>query len=239
MRHGLFWSSRDLESSTSKFDLTSGHRNDLSRPCCISVHGSRQGKQIGTFTHVSISFLSKVMGKNVFWPDDVTMCHNDVHFLSITFDRKEIDTWGRCQIVCLVETHWLICNMIYLGRFRDLTWGQISKLTFRGHVMIKIGHVAYVSMRLDEKDSVIPFPRLKAHFLELLCKKTCNFPMTSSCDLRWPFEGSLTPKWHSPSLDYCSEPHRQQIVINHISISQPSPEILTESVRRATIYGVM
>ena len=43
--------------------------------------------------HVSISFISKVMGKNVFWPDDVTMCHNNVRFLSITFDRKEIETW--------------------------------------------------------------------------------------------------------------------------------------------------
>ena len=41
-------------------------------------------------------------------------------------------------------------------------------------------------------------------------------------------------KWPSSSLDYCSEPHRQQIVINRISISQPSPEILTESVRSAT-----
>ena len=143
--------------------------------------------------HVSISFLSIVMGKNVFWPDDVTMCHSNVRFLSITFDRKEIETWGRCQTVCLDETYWLICNMTYLGRFRDLTWGQISKLTFRGHVMIKIGHVAYVSMRLDETDSVIPFPRLKIHFLKVTLQKTCNFPMTSSCDLRWPFEGSLTP----------------------------------------------
>ena len=62
--------------------------------------------------------------------------------------------------------------MTYLGRFRDLTWGQISKLTFRGHVMIKLGHDAYVSMRLDETDSVIPFPHvLKFIFLKLLCKK--------------------------------------------------------------------
>ena len=45
------------------------------------------------------------MGKNVFWPDDVTMCHNSVGFLSITFDRKEIETWERCQTVCLDETH--------------------------------------------------------------------------------------------------------------------------------------
>ena len=60
-------------------------------------------------------------GKNVFWPDDVTMCHNNVRFLSITFDRKEIETWGRCQTVCLDETHRQICNMTYLGHFRDLT----------------------------------------------------------------------------------------------------------------------
>ena len=120
------------------------------------------------------------------------MCHNNVSFLSITFDRKEIETWGRCQTVCLDETHWLICNMTYLGHFRDMTWGQISKLTFRGHVMIKIGHVAYVSMRLDERDLVTSFPRLKLYFLKVTLQKTCNFPMTSSCDLRWPFEGH----WH-------------------------------------------
>ena len=74
--------------------------------------------------------------------------------------------------------------MTYLGRFLDKTRGQISKLTFRGYVMIKIGHVAYVSMLLDETDSFIPFPRLKIHFLKVALQKTCNFPMTSSCDLR-------------------------------------------------------
>ena len=42
--------------------------------------------------------------------------------------------------------------------------------------MIKIGHVAYVSMRLDETDSVIPFPRLKFIFLKLLCKKLVISP---------------------------------------------------------------
>ena len=155
MRHDLYWSSRDHERSTSKFDLRSRHGNDLSRSCCISVNASRQGEQIGTLPHVSISFLSKVMGKNVYWPDDVIMCHNNVRILSITFDRKEIETWGRCQTVCHDETHWLICNMTYWDHFRDLTWGQVSKFNFRGHVMIKIGYVAYVSMRLDETDSVI------------------------------------------------------------------------------------
>ena len=37
--------------------------------------------------------------------------------------------------------------------------------------MIKVGHVAYVSMRLDETDSVIPFPRLKIHFLKVTLQK--------------------------------------------------------------------
>ena len=50
--------------------------------------------------------------------------------------------------------------------------------------MIKIGHVAYVSMRLDETDSVIPFPRHKAHFLSYFAKKTCNFPMRELTEVR-------------------------------------------------------
>ena len=37
--------------------------------------------------------------------------------------------------------------------------------------MIKIGHVAYVSMRLDETDSALPFPRLKLHFLKVTLQK--------------------------------------------------------------------
>ena len=37
--------------------------------------------------------------------------------------------------------------------------------------MIKIGHVAYVSMRLDETDSFIPSPRLKIHFLKVALQK--------------------------------------------------------------------
>ena len=37
--------------------------------------------------------------------------------------------------------------------------------------MIKIGHVAYVSVRLDETVSVTPFPRLKLHFLKVTLQK--------------------------------------------------------------------
>ena len=37
--------------------------------------------------------------------------------------------------------------------------------------MIKIGHIAYASTRLDETDSVLPFPRLKIHFLKVTLQK--------------------------------------------------------------------
>ena len=38
------------------------------------------------------------------------------HFtvLPITLDRKEIETWERCQSVRLTKTDQLICNMTYL-----------------------------------------------------------------------------------------------------------------------------
>ena len=53
------------------------------------------------------------------------MTHCDVirseYVFAHIFDRKEIETWGRCQTVCPDETRWLICNMTYLGRLRDLT----------------------------------------------------------------------------------------------------------------------
>ena len=146
-------------------------------------------KTVWHLPHVSISFLSKVMDRKCTLLWHIMTSSGQYTFLPTKFDRKEIETWGRSQFVCLDETHWLVCNMTYLGPFRDLTWGQISKLTFRGHVMIKIGHVAYVSMRLDETDSVTLFPCLKLHFLKVTLQTTCNFPMTSSRDLRWPFEG--------------------------------------------------
>ena len=175
-------------------------------------HSRTNRPKIYNLSHVSISFLSKVMDRKrrLLW--HVMTSSGHYTFLPITFDRKELETWGKCQSVCLDETHWLICNMTYLGHFRDLTWGQISKFTSRGHVMIKIGHVAYVSMRLDERDSFTPFQRLKLYFLKVTLQKTCNFPMTSSCDLRWPFERSLTPNdtslklWSSEAIVSVASP---------------------------------
>ena len=66
-------------------------------------------------SHVSISFLSKVMDRKrtLLWHIVTSSGQNT--FLPITIDRKEIETRRRSQFVCLDETHGLICNMTYLG----------------------------------------------------------------------------------------------------------------------------
>ena len=46
-------------------------------------------------------------------------------FWSITFDRKKIETWERCQRVRLIKTHHLICSMTYLSHFVTLTSGDL------------------------------------------------------------------------------------------------------------------
>ena len=47
-------------------------------------------------------------------------------FLPVTFDRKEIETWERCQSVRVMKMHHLIYNMTYLGHFVTLTSGDLG-----------------------------------------------------------------------------------------------------------------
>ena len=56
--------------------------------------------------------------------------------------------------------------------FLPITFDRIELETWES----EIGHVAYVSMRLDETDLVTPFSRLKLYFLKLLCKKLAISP---------------------------------------------------------------
>ena len=37
-----------------------------------------------------------------------------IAFLPVTLDRTEIETWNKCQCVCLIEADYMICNT-YLG----------------------------------------------------------------------------------------------------------------------------
>ena len=62
-------------------------------------------------------------------------------FLPITFDRKEIEAWERCQNVRLAKTDQLICNMSYLGHSLTLTLGdprsklQIDPFKVKKHII--------------------------------------------------------------------------------------------------------
>ena len=64
-----------------------------------------------------------------FWPKDLSLLrvirgHMRSHsLLPLTFDRIEIERWGRPQCVSVAQTHRLICNMTNLARHvtsRDL-----------------------------------------------------------------------------------------------------------------------
>ena len=84
------------------------------------------------------------------------------------FSHIEVEPRSMCHCVCLVKTHRLICSMptwvIYQVRSFDMTQGQIFKLTYRGQN-------AYVSIRLDERNTMVF--RVFLSFLpqKIICKK--------------------------------------------------------------------
>ena len=94
---------------------------------CVS---SRQ--TVWHLPHVSTSFLSKVMDRKrtLLWHIVTSSGQNT--FLPITFDRKEIETWGRSQFACLDETHGLICNMTYLGHLLRTYTGTVYPIVTSG-----------------------------------------------------------------------------------------------------------
>ena len=48
-----------------------------------------------------------------------------IRFLPITFDRNELETWGWCHRVRLVQAHRPTCNMTYLDHTVTLTWRKL------------------------------------------------------------------------------------------------------------------
>ena len=55
-------------------------------------------------------------------------------------------------------------SMILKGQGQNLTSGQ-------GHVVTQVGHFAYVSMRLDERNAMRPISRLYLFGSKVICKK--------------------------------------------------------------------
>ena len=81
-----------------------------------------------------------------------------------------IEQWFGHHRVCLVKTHRNMYSMTLKGQGQNLTSGQ-------GHVATQIGHIAYVSMRLDERNTMRP--RLYLFWIKSYSQKTVG-------DLRWP-----------------------------------------------------
>ena len=90
-----------------------------------------------------------------------------------------IEQWFWHHRVCLVMTHRNMYSMTFEGQGQNLTSGQ-------GHVVTQVGHLAYVSMRLDERNTMRPLSRLYLFWIKNYSQKTVG-------DLRWPqmtFKGS-------------------------------------------------
>ena len=83
-----------------------------------------------------------------------------------------IEQWFWHHRVCLVTTHRNMYSMTLKGQGQNLTSGQ-------GHVVTQVGHIAYVSMRLDERNTMRPLSRLYLFWIKSYSQKTVD-------DLRWP-----------------------------------------------------
>ena len=83
-----------------------------------------------------------------------------------------IEQWCWHHRVCLDKTHRNMYSMTLKGQGQNLTSGQ-------GHVVTQIGHIAYVSMRRDERNTMRPLSRLYLFLIKSYAQKTVD-------DLRWP-----------------------------------------------------
>ena len=83
-----------------------------------------------------------------------------------------IEQWFWHHRVCLVKTHRNMYRMTLEGQGQNLTSGQ-------GHVVTQVGHIAYVSMRLDVRNTMRPLSRLYLFWIK-------SYSQTTVGDLRWP-----------------------------------------------------
>ena len=83
-----------------------------------------------------------------------------------------IEQWFWHHRVCLIKTHQNMYSMTLKGQGQNLTSGQ-------GHVVTQVGHIAYLSMRLDERNTMRPLSRLYLFWIKSYSQKTVG-------DLRWP-----------------------------------------------------
>ena len=109
-----------------------------------------------------------------------------------------IEQWFWHHRVCLVKTHRNMYRMTLKRQGQNLTLGQ-------GHMVTQVGHIAYVSMRLDERNTMRPLSRLYLIWIKRYSLKTVG-------DLRWPqmtFGGSPMKTVTSVITENLSQHHSQ------------------------------
>ena len=116
----------------------------------------------------------------------------------ITSVFEMIEQWFWHHRVCLVNTYRNMYSMTFKGQGQNLTSGQ-------GHMVTRVGHIAYVSMRLDERNRMRPLSRLYLFWIKSDSLKTVG-------DLRWPqmtFGGSSMKTVTSVITEDLSQHHSQ------------------------------
>ena len=82
----------------------------------------------------------------------------------ITFVVEMIEQLFWHHRVCLVKTHRNMYSMTLKSRGQNLTSGW-------GHVVTQAGHIAYLSMRVDERNTMRPLPRLYLFWIKSYLQK--------------------------------------------------------------------
>ena len=115
-------------------------------------------------------------------------------FLRITFDRKEIQTWGWSHCIFLVETHRMICSMIYLGDLVTLTkiWPKFKYWPWTFEVK------KYIFWLVSARETRWCHRRFSIFFVQKLFAKNYSWHLTFN-DLWWP---EYWPEWKTKQNNF-------------------------------------
>ena len=100
-------------------------------PCVCVCIGTRQSFRIMMFWNSDDDQGSFFLANSFLKGQQMLLEATKSFFLSIPLHWKKIKRWEWLHCVCIIKTHWLICNMAYLGPNVTLTCGQILTCHFK------------------------------------------------------------------------------------------------------------
>ena len=121
-------------------------------------------------------------------------------FSIITLNSEYLRQWFYHYCILLFKTRRMIYNMAQKTQKWNLTSGQ-------GHDLTQIGHVAYHSIRIDERNAMVLFWSLYHASIKSFLAKNEWWPLVTSYGHSWPFEDSPRIFWIS-NLIYDTNSHK-------------------------------